>query len=126
MAHYGMLPDFLQDLRNVGLSAEDLAPLFRGRYDYIVMWEKAEERSDAFARTVRRDFGDTIGRGCPPINAGRTASFLGAAPAPKPRPQKGHAGGVNIAPVQARSRRHELGNAARGWARLHVWAATRP
>ena len=49
MAHYGMLPDFLQDLRNLGLSQEDLAPLFRGAYDYIVMWEKVEERARGFA-----------------------------------------------------------------------------
>ncbi len=38
MAHYGLLPDFLQDMRNVGLSAEDLAPLFRSAYDYVEMW----------------------------------------------------------------------------------------
>jgi microsomal dipeptidase-like Zn-dependent dipeptidase len=45
MAHYGMLPDFLQDLRNVGLTAEDLAPLFRSAYDYVKMWEKCEQQS---------------------------------------------------------------------------------
>jgi microsomal dipeptidase-like Zn-dependent dipeptidase len=39
-AHYGMLPDFLQDLRNVGLTHEDLTPLFRSAEDYIRMWEK--------------------------------------------------------------------------------------
>jgi microsomal dipeptidase-like Zn-dependent dipeptidase len=38
MAHYGLLPDFLQDMRNSGLSAEDLAPLFRSAHDYIEMW----------------------------------------------------------------------------------------
>jgi microsomal dipeptidase-like Zn-dependent dipeptidase len=46
MAHYGMLPDFLQDLRNIGLTADDLAPLFRSAYDYIQMWEKCEQRAD--------------------------------------------------------------------------------
>jgi microsomal dipeptidase-like Zn-dependent dipeptidase len=45
MAHYGMLPDFLQDLRNIGLTAEDLAPLFRSAYDYIEMWRTCEQRS---------------------------------------------------------------------------------
>ncbi len=45
MAHYGMLPDFLQDLRNCGLSAQDLAPLFRSAYDYIQMWEACTQRS---------------------------------------------------------------------------------
>jgi len=45
MAHYGLLPDLLQDMRNSGLAIEDLAPLFRGAHDYILMWEKCEERA---------------------------------------------------------------------------------
>jgi hypothetical protein len=45
MAHYGMLPDLLQDLRNIGLSAEDLVPLFRSANDYVVMWQKCEQRA---------------------------------------------------------------------------------
>ncbi|MEJ2598191.1 MAG: membrane dipeptidase [Anaerolineales bacterium] len=45
MAHYGMLPDLLQDLRNVGLTAEDLAPLFRSANDYIEMWDKCDYRA---------------------------------------------------------------------------------
>ncbi len=49
MAHYGMLPDFLQDLRNIGLSAEDLAPFFRSAYDYIQMWSACEQRSEKIA-----------------------------------------------------------------------------
>jgi microsomal dipeptidase-like Zn-dependent dipeptidase len=40
MAHYGMLPDLLQDVRNAGLTPEDLTPLFRSAYDYIQMWDK--------------------------------------------------------------------------------------
>ena len=47
VAHYGMLPDFLQDVRNAGLSAGDLAPLFRSAEDYIQMWEKCESRARA-------------------------------------------------------------------------------
>jgi len=42
IAHYGMLPDFLQDLKNNGLSAEQLAPLFESAEAYIRMWEKCE------------------------------------------------------------------------------------
>jgi hypothetical protein len=45
VAHYGMLPDFLQDLRNCGLSAPDLAPLFRSAYDYIEMWNNCERKA---------------------------------------------------------------------------------
>jgi microsomal dipeptidase-like Zn-dependent dipeptidase len=51
MAHYGMLPDFLQDLRNIGLTAEDLAPLFRSAYDYVQMWDKCERRAVELANT---------------------------------------------------------------------------
>ena len=40
LAHYGLLPDFIQDLRNVGLTDQDLEPLFRSAEDYIKMWEK--------------------------------------------------------------------------------------
>jgi microsomal dipeptidase-like Zn-dependent dipeptidase len=49
MAHYGMLPDFLQDLRNVGLTADDLAPLFRSAYDYVQMWESCEQKATEIA-----------------------------------------------------------------------------
>jgi hypothetical protein len=35
VAHYGLLPDFLQDVRNVGVRPDDLAPLFRSAEDYI-------------------------------------------------------------------------------------------
>ena len=40
MAHYGMLPDFLQDLRNVGLPRECLSPLFSSAEAYIALWER--------------------------------------------------------------------------------------
>ena len=40
VAHYGMLADFVTDLRNVGLSDADLAPLFRSAEDYIELWER--------------------------------------------------------------------------------------
>lgn len=44
-AHYGMLPDLLQDIRNTGLTPEDLAPLFRSAYDYVQMWETCAQRA---------------------------------------------------------------------------------
>jgi microsomal dipeptidase-like Zn-dependent dipeptidase len=49
MAHYGMLPDFLQDLRNIGLTAEDLAPLFRSAHDYVAMWDKCNREAPTVA-----------------------------------------------------------------------------
>jgi hypothetical protein len=51
LAHYGMLPDFLQDVSNLLRTAPaskdappvtDLRALFRSAEDYIVMWERVE------------------------------------------------------------------------------------
>jgi microsomal dipeptidase-like Zn-dependent dipeptidase len=39
-AHYGLLPDFLQDLRNIGLSDADLAPLYASAEEYVQLWER--------------------------------------------------------------------------------------
>lgn len=47
VAHYGMLPDFLQDLKNVGLTDADLLPFFHSAEDYIQMWARCEARSSA-------------------------------------------------------------------------------
>ena len=41
LAHYGMLPDMLQDLRNVGLSTGLLTSLFRSAEHYIDVWERS-------------------------------------------------------------------------------------
>lgn len=51
-AHYGMLPDFLQDLRNVGLSTQQLAPLFRSAEAYLRMLQRAEGVPTASAAEV--------------------------------------------------------------------------
>jgi hypothetical protein len=45
MAHYGLMPDFLQDLRNIGLRPDQLYYLFRSAEDYIKMWEKTVKAS---------------------------------------------------------------------------------
>lgn len=39
-AHYGMLPDFIQDLRNIGLTEGDLEPLFSSAEAFVQMWER--------------------------------------------------------------------------------------
>ena len=49
VAHFGLLPDFLQDLRNQGLAIEDFAPLFRGANDYVEVWSKCETRAKALS-----------------------------------------------------------------------------
>jgi hypothetical protein len=45
VAHYGMFPDFLQDLKNVGLIEADMSVLLRSAEDYIQVWEMCEARS---------------------------------------------------------------------------------
>lgn len=49
-AHAGLYPDFLADLKAIGLSDADLAPLFSGVEAYVRMWEKVD---DDDAPTVR-------------------------------------------------------------------------
>lgn len=39
LAHYGLMPDMLQDLRNVGLDAGALAALFQSAERYVSVWE---------------------------------------------------------------------------------------
>jgi microsomal dipeptidase-like Zn-dependent dipeptidase len=45
LANYGLLPDFIQEVRNVGLTDDDLKPLFNSAEAYIRMWEKIERRN---------------------------------------------------------------------------------
>lgn len=42
LGNYGMLPDFMQDLRNIGINANQMNVLFNSADDYINMWERAE------------------------------------------------------------------------------------
>jgi len=42
LAHYGMFPDMIQDMKNTGLNSTQLTPLFMGAEEYIRMWEKAD------------------------------------------------------------------------------------
>ncbi|MBI5787620.1 MAG: thrombospondin type 3 repeat-containing protein [Candidatus Schekmanbacteria bacterium] len=58
VAHYGMLPDFLQDLRAIGLTKEQMGPFFNGAEAYLQMWEKAEGMSD-----LSEVIGDVFTRG---------------------------------------------------------------
>jgi uncharacterized protein (TIGR02145 family) len=71
MAHYGMMPDFFQDLRNIGLSPGQLTPLFNSAEDYIQMWEKTlkpkvqdkpEEKTDKADSLITADKGKVIDR----------------------------------------------------------------
>lgn len=50
MAHYGLLPDLLQDVVNTGVTPQDLAPLFRSAYDYVEMWDVCTQRGVELAK----------------------------------------------------------------------------
>lgn len=41
LAHFGLLPDLIQDLKNNGMTDRDLDPLFRSAEGYIRVWERA-------------------------------------------------------------------------------------
>jgi hypothetical protein len=47
MAHIGLLPDFVADLKAVGVSDTDLEPLFRSAEAYLRLWRAAEMRRDS-------------------------------------------------------------------------------
>ena len=47
MAHYGLIPDFLQDLRNIGINAPQMDTLFESAEDYIRMWQRAQDAAKA-------------------------------------------------------------------------------
>lgn len=49
VAHVGLVPDFVEDLRLHGLSVSDLEPLYRSARGYVEVWRKAR------ARTVPND-----------------------------------------------------------------------
>ncbi|MFW6031652.1 MAG: hypothetical protein ACOC9T_03585 [Myxococcota bacterium] len=49
MAHLGLLPELIQDVRGDGVTDEELEPLFKSAEAYIRMWEKAERRAAEMA-----------------------------------------------------------------------------
>jgi len=49
MAHIGLLPEFVQDLRLDGATDEELEPLFRSAEAFVRTWERAVARSEELA-----------------------------------------------------------------------------
>lgn len=49
LAHIGLLPELIQDVRGDGVGDADLEPLFRSAEAYLRMWEKAERRAAEMA-----------------------------------------------------------------------------
>jgi microsomal dipeptidase-like Zn-dependent dipeptidase len=50
LAHIGMVPELIEDVRNDGVSDDQLEPLFRSAEAYLRMWEKAERRGQALSQ----------------------------------------------------------------------------
>lgn len=50
LAHIGLLPDLIEDVRRDGVTDAELEPLFKSAEGYIRMWEKAESRAAALRR----------------------------------------------------------------------------
>jgi microsomal dipeptidase-like Zn-dependent dipeptidase len=46
LAHVGLVPDLIADLKNIGVTDTDLDPLFNSAEAYIQMWERSEAASD--------------------------------------------------------------------------------
>lgn len=45
VAHYGLLPDFLQELKNVGLTSDDMSSFFMSANEFAQMWDKSLQAS---------------------------------------------------------------------------------
>ena len=48
LAHAGLVPDLIEDLRRVGVSDDYLRPLFRSAEAYVHMWEQADGSNPPF------------------------------------------------------------------------------
>jgi microsomal dipeptidase-like Zn-dependent dipeptidase len=53
VAHVGMIPDFVEELRALGLSNAELAPLWHGAESYIRTWEAALSFSSSYGTEVQ-------------------------------------------------------------------------
>jgi len=61
VAHYGLLPDLFQDMRNVGMETTDLNPLFHSGDDFARMWTKCLNAADALNRPALSIYYDLLG-----------------------------------------------------------------
>lgn len=52
LQHAGLYPDYIQDLRNVGVLWEQLTPMFNGAEDYIRMWERQCHMANVYRQSI--------------------------------------------------------------------------
>lgn len=53
LAHYGMIPDLIEDLRSNGVPLQTLDTLLRSAAAYIEMWKRAETRAESLSLEKR-------------------------------------------------------------------------
>jgi microsomal dipeptidase-like Zn-dependent dipeptidase len=54
VAHIGMIPDMVEEMRVLGLTDADLEPLWHGAEAYLRTWEAAQEWASSYTDEVRR------------------------------------------------------------------------
>lgn len=64
LAHYGMLPDLLQDAKNMGLTEDEISVLFQGAESFVAMWEKAEAAAQVVNKQLPPSVCDSDPRRC--------------------------------------------------------------
>ncbi len=85
LAHYGMVPDFLQDLKNINVTDNDLSPLFLSAEYFTEMWEKCLSRSEHISTDITGDgstlvFADDLFDLCPHHHVAGDREFDGNGP----------------------------------------------
>lgn len=64
LAHYGLLPDLLQDAKNLGMTEAELAVLFQSAEDFLQMWEKSEAAAETVKKALPPSICDTAPAAC--------------------------------------------------------------
>jgi microsomal dipeptidase-like Zn-dependent dipeptidase len=92
---FGLLPDLLQDARNLGVAREDLRPLLRSGQAYLDMWNKAYKVTgcDVGPRTTQEQYERCAGTGVSGAGAGACRNTC------PNDPGRGHALRPNGAPL---------------------------
>ena len=52
MVHIGMYPDLMQDMRNVGVTHEFMAPMFNAADSYLLAWQRACKTAKLYRATT--------------------------------------------------------------------------